>query len=492
LFTDSDKGEAMEKQHTFFVCIYKSDDGKQIGHAVSQHNDFSENISAEKKSGLRETSQEGSGFADIFAKFKHSMFAYIDLLPLIASAAPFATWMLRSQNLIKMLNDECVHKCEEKNRIVYELPERLYQNYKELEETADSLSLIGRQVPKMLIIGIVSSYEYYSSLLIREIYRSNAGMIEGSEKNISIKDVFLSGNLEDFKEIVIDKEIEDVMRRAFPDQIRWFENALSLKTPIREEYPKWDELVEIFERRNIFAHANGIVGKRYLDKLNNLKLPSDKTPERGQELYANGRYFKQSLENITEFGLKLIQVVWRKLYREEVDIADNSASDFAFDLIRKGEYKLASTIYRFLEANKNIDAELRLRNIVNLANCYALLNDEPTRDQVLATHEWAAVSDNYAIAVAAVKGDTAKVIALMKKLKHDEEWYETFYEEWPVFFHVREDADFIEAFEYLYGRTFVPEPRTKNASKALQLYLGEKPKDLKEEDGPALAGASLH
>ncbi|MGJ7040166.1 hypothetical protein J2Y63_003429 [Shinella sp. BE166] len=485
---------ASVKEQNFFICVYLDSEKSPLGHSVSQSNDFPPEMESEAGPAKDDDEHEDkiSSFSEIFQRFKDSMFAYIDILPVMAGAAPFATWMIRSKNLIDLLNSECVVKHEEENRIVYELKEEFYSTFKELNEAANSLSLIGKQVPKMLIIGIVSSYEYYSSILIREIYKSNAGMIEGSDKSVSIKDIFLSKNIEEFKELLIDKEVEDVMRRSFADQIKWFESNLGLKRSISDEYSKWGGLIEIFERRNLFAHANGIVGKRYLDKTKNLGN-RQREPSRGQELYAGPKYFKKSIENITEFGLKLIQVVWRKLYPAESDKAYSSASDFAFELIAKGEYFLSSEIYLFLDSlNGKKDGEQQLINTVNLANCYALLKDDKKRDDILAQHEWSAINDRFSVSIAAVKKYIKQVIQFMNKLKYDYEWNETNYEEWPVFFQIRNDEDFIKCFEELYGRPFSPKPEMRNSIKSLEAHFLSMRKKIANSAEVEHDGKSLH
>lgn len=413
-----------------------------------------------------------SEFDHLFSKFKASMFAYIDMLPFIAGFGPAMSWMVRTEDLIRLLNNESTSKIDDDNRTIYELPISLYQKFKEIEGVTDSFSLIGNQVPKMLIIGIVSSYEYYSTLLIREIFKKNNGIIEGSEKTISVKDVFLSGNIDEFKEIIIDKEIEDVMRRGFPDQIKWFEKNLGINKPISGDYDIWNELVEIFERRNLFAHANGIIGKRYIDKISNLNLKDYNKIKKGKELFAHRKYFKNSLENITELRVKLIQVVWRKLYPSEADTADQAITNFAFELIEKGEYKLSAKIYLFAESmNKKKENKESRINIVNLSNCYALMGDKKKMEETLETLDWSAVSDDFLICIAAVRADVTKVTTLMNKLKHDDTWDELNYERWPVFFQIREIDEFSKKFEELYGRPLAFSPKHKSSLNSIRKTL---------------------
>ena len=108
-----------------------------------------------------------------------------------------------------------------------------------------------------------------------------------------------------------------------------------------------------------------------------------------------------------------------------------------------------------------MDARQRLSNIVNLANCYALLGRNKKRDEAINKHDWTSCSDDFLICISAIRLDTEKVIQLMRKLKYDKEWREQNYEEWPVFFHVRDNKDFIAEFESIYGRALTPSPKKK-------------------------------
>lgn len=453
--------EAEQKSDFYFVCLYAKDE-KIVGYAVSGKNDFSLSIDTPKPVSDAEDDQTPRRFESIFKNFSESMFAYIDFLPVIAAFAPSMGQLFRNDVFHRLFEDKCIEKSIEGNNTIYKLPVDTYERFLELRDIGENFLLMTVQVPKMLIIGCVSSLEYYLTLLIREIFLSNVGMIEGSDKPVSIKDVFVSGDLSEFKAIIIDKEVESIMRESFSDQIKWFEQTLRLGRSIREDYPDWDALIEIIERRNIFAHSNGIVGKRYLDKVKKLNIDGFAVPKRGAELIADGKYLDKSLENLIEFGVKIIWLVWGKINKDEIGMASLSVSDFAFTLIEKGEYRLAARLYEFAKTfEKTLDARQRLMNVVNYANASALAGNVRQRDVILSDHDWNSMSDDFAICVAAIRGEVEKVVKLMKKLVHDEEWRARFYEEWPVFFHVRNAPAFIESFSEAYGRAYVPSAKKK-------------------------------
>ena len=163
------------------------------------------------------------------------------------------------------------------------------------------------------------------------------------------------------------------------------------------------------------------------------------------------------------FGVKLCQVVWRKLKPSESLAADATLGEFGYQLIERGEYKLASRILEFSSSLRGSkDEKRRLMDLVNLANSYKLLGDDEKANAILNGDHWSITSDDFAISIAAVKGDVPLVLKFMRRLSQSGEWDGTELEQWPVFFHVRDDPRFGQEFQKLFGRAYVPMPKTRH------------------------------
>src|SRR5262249_35613887 len=105
-------------------------------------------------------------------------------------------------------------------------------------------------------------------------------------------------------------------------------------------------LVEICERRNLITHANGLVTRQYLNvcreegvHLSNVKL--------GDALKVEPKYFFKAVGVLTEIGLKLGRVVWRKVSGADTQDADRSFSQKCYELIRNRRYSLAQKMLDF-------------------------------------------------------------------------------------------------------------------------------------------------
>lgn len=252
------------------------------------------------------------------------------------------------------------------------------------------------------------------------------------------------------------------MRTSFEEQVSWVEAAVGIRNEISAEYGDWPRLVEIFERRNLFTHTNGIVNDRYLKKSEKLKFEGYENLSKGMELLANPKYFRAALEYICDFGIKITQVCWRKIEKGSERAADDALGDFGFELIQRGRYNLAIKILEFFFSLKGKkDEERRLICLVNLANAYKLNGDTKKAQKLLDQEDWSVVNDTFRISVAAVQGRCEEVVRLMRKMGAGCDFGERAYEEWPIFFHVRDQPEFRVAFEEVFKHEYSPSPKKR-------------------------------
>src|SRR5690606_30868436 len=119
------------------------------------------------------------------------------------------------------------------------------------------------------------------------------------------------GSIEAARRHVIEKEVESVLRESHTAQFEWFEKRLN--TSLREKLDAWPTFIELTERRNLFVHNDGVVNSQYLAvcRAHNVPVPAE-TVE-GTKLEASYSYHAQAASCLLEIGLKLGQVVWRRL-----------------------------------------------------------------------------------------------------------------------------------------------------------------------------------
>jgi hypothetical protein len=121
----------------------------------------------------------------------------------------------------------------------------------------------------------------------------------------------------------MDQKVETVLFKNFTNQILFFENELKINTA--RTIVNWALINEAYQRRNIFAHNNGIVNTRYLRSVG--RLPSVEEVKLGERLGVDWDYFFQVYWEILAGGIVLAQNCWRKWFKEDSSDADSVLVD---------------------------------------------------------------------------------------------------------------------------------------------------------------------
>lgn len=176
----------------------------------------------------------------------------------------------------------------------------------------------------------------------------------------------------------------------------------------------------------------------------------------GDELSVDLKYLRRAIAIISELGLKLVQVVWRKLQPDQIDEAATSLNEVGFELISQRRYQLAGKMLHFgLHTMKKHGSEqTRKMMVVNYANSEKLAGRKEKALEILNTEDWSAVSDQFRICVSAVKDDVPSVLALLETVAHANQVRKQEFRDWPVFYPLKDNAEFAVKFEKVFGEPF--------------------------------------
>lgn len=317
------------------------------------------------------------------------------------------------------------------------------------------------QLPTMFFMGLVSAYDAFLAQFIRAIFIVRPELLSASEQTFTFKDLMEIDSIDAARDRMIERQVENVLRSSHADQIKWLENKLNMT--LTRDLEIWSNFVELFERRNLIAHTGGVVSSQYIAtcknhkvKINNLKI--------GDKIRINRAYYKNSVKTILEFGIKLVQVIWRKLYPDNIELADQELNRFCYDLIIKEDYDLASRLLSFRlntlkKAGKEAD---RKRMVVNIANARKLSGHWDEAIEILAKEDWSAATLDFSVCIAAIKREHDQVIDNMQKVVDMEYMDATSFRGWPVFNEIRSDSRFSEKFEQIFGEPLLIDVEESN------------------------------
>jgi hypothetical protein len=391
---------------------------------------------------------EKSIFLTVSTDFEKSISAFQSSAPFIMNTMPI---MRRQYDdiSVRAFAKKHGHELENGEFELYEIDFEHFSLFsKRLEQTSEIASGI-KQLPNLFLLGLISTYDAFLSQLIRAIFIVKPDTLSSSEKTISIKELMEIGSVEAARNSIIEKEVEAVIRTSHSDQIEWLEKKLGIK--LKTNLAIWPDFIEVCERRNLLTHTDGVVSSNYIKVCTNHGYNS--SVNCGDKLVVDNSYFNKAVSIIFEMGMKLTQVVWRKLIPSELPAASGELNDIIYRLVVKRKYKSAVTMSEFgLNVMKKHGSDaIKKMMIVNYANALKLSGKKDQFEKVLDAEDWSSATDAYKICVYAVKNDVDSVIGMLKSVVDTKLISIGDIREWPVFHDIRTDMKFIEAFERIFG-----------------------------------------
>lgn len=373
-----------------------------------------------------------------FAHASHSLFSNVD------------------KELDKFIEDHGYDKefDEEGDVARYAVPEEYYGRYSLLSRTHQHSLIFTDLLPKMTIVSLVSLFDAYLGKLVRTLFKVKPAILNGSSKQLTFAQMSELGSLEDAREHIINMEVESLLRDSHPDQFAWLEEKIGI--PLRKNLPIWACFVELTERRNLFVHADGIVNKQYITACENIGYPLDKDVQIGSRLSADPEYYEKACDCIAEIGVKLGQVMWRKLSPESLEQADASIINVTYDFLFYKEYQLALVIAEFsnIPAFKNYSLENTYYLKVNHAIALKGLEKEDECEKLLSSIDWSALSDKFKISACVLREKWDEASELMYKIGSDGDIKNNSYRIWPLFRWFRKTDEFKSAYREIFGEEF--------------------------------------
>lgn len=386
----------------------------------------------------------------VLDKFLHKLEALHEIQPLVMAMSFSAKKSSKKQHTEFLKeNGEIAEETDEYTR--YNLPSKHLRLSARLSRKGKRASTAYKLLPRNFLVSYVSEYDAFLGDLIKQLLLLKPEIIDSSEKNISLSDLMELGSVESARSHMIEKEVETVLRKSHNDQFDWLEKTFSI--PLRKGLDAWPGFIELTERRNLFVHCDGIVSTQYKLVCGRHKVKLDGV-DVGEQLTVNRNYLNSSYEYLYEIGVKLSQVLWRKLCPDDLERAEGSLSHVTFELLASEKYDLAANILEFSTTGlKKWGSEsIRRIYVVNLAIAYKNSEKEKEALRILNNEDWSACGDNYQICVAVLKDDFELAVKIMHRIGPDGLVKEVDYIEWPAFKQFRELEKFKQAYTEIFGK----------------------------------------
>lgn len=389
---------------------------------------------------------ENEKMYSILEKYTEKLNAQNETLPIIMSALlmRYNVSSKKIDNLVKKGKIEIKEDKDGEKDI--SVP---YENHNEfisvINETNISVQAL-KQTPTNLVVSLVCIYDAFIGNIIRCLYQIKPDLIKSCNIEFLSKDLLSFNTIEEIKEYIIDKETETVLRDNHINQLKWLENKIGVKLTVGE--PHLSDFIEITERRNLFVHSEGRVSRQYINTCHPDKITLNSV------LNADSDYITHCYNILFEIGVKLGQVIWRKM-DIGLDKCDESLQNITYELLNNKQYKLAETLLDFAtqKTTKHYDKQYELVFIINKALSLHLQDKQSDCLSILNEYDWSAYSIVYRLAKEVLSEQYDKAAILMVEIGDDNN-YKKKYQEWPLFRKFRNTELFQNTFKSIFKEDF--------------------------------------
>lgn len=336
----------------------------------------------------------------------------------------------------------------------YVMKEGYAKTHARLKHAFEDFAIFHDGLPKMAVVSVVSLFDAFLSRTLRNVYKAKPEILNSCARQITFSELMNFGTVENAREYIIDKEIESLLRDSHIAQFEWLSKRLDVKLT---GLPSWKDFVELTERRNLLVHADGRASTHYLEICKQHAIKLDPSIEPGSNLTITPEYYENACDCVAEIGVKLGQVLWRKLLPNELQQAEDSFIETSYDLLLQDDYKLAEQILTISneKAFKKVNAESGFYMKINLAIALKGQSKDAELKKLLREVDFSALSSKFKLANLVLLDKHDEAAALMRKIGASEEVTESNYAEWPLFKWFRTTDQFKSAYKDIYGREFV-------------------------------------
>ncbi|EMY59943.1 hypothetical protein [Leptospira terpstrae] len=344
---------------------------------------------------------------------------------------------------------------DDQEKKTYKIPVIHHNKIRKSQKKIISLGNAARFMPRSLIVSLVSQIDILISDILKKIYSQQENSLKTSQKTLTFEEIFNYSDLEELKSRIIEREIESLLRENHLKQLEQLETKLNLT--LFSDKDLIANYIELTERRNLLVHTNAVVNEQYITNCNNTKFCKNPvTVQKGQILEVDSHYIRNSINLVFEFGIKFIQIIWRKHFPSESAEADSELNSLCYNLIFDEKYEMALVFLNFATSKeiKIKEAEIDRFILLNKAQTLKWMGKEEECQKLLNSTSWSGLNNQILVAKYSLENKLDDALLLMGKIADSNDLPKEAFKEWPIFKELRKHPRFPEIYKEKFKEEF--------------------------------------
>lgn len=329
----------------------------------------------------------------------------------------------------------------ESNSIVLSIDDRnMRSNIKLYQDEQLKRSEQARLLNETSLITISNVFESLISNLISFLVIKDES-VKIQEKTLTFKQIEELGGLEEAKDYLIEKTVEDIMRGS---QIHWLKyiGKNTSKEFFNELVGKEEQcFVDFFLKRNLIIHSNSKINKKYLNTLKNDYSDEQKKKMIGSRISVNEEYLLENLSLIYIVGIKSSYYVTKKNFATNRKEIFSFYQTIAYENLKIGENKVAYEIYNMLWKDRDaLKASEKMLLCINYMQSLKWIDKTKELKKLLKEEDFSLADHRYQMCLEILDENYEEAIKEFEEvINEDKEAYEdetsmiNDFMSWPIF-----------------------------------------------------------
>lgn len=161
---------------------------------------------------------------------------------------------------------------------------------------------------------LISTFENFISDILHYHYKRFPNALS-EDHTITLAELRQFETIQDFEKDLASKEIKRVIDGGIQEIRKWFEKQHKINLSVLDK--EWNRITEIFARRNIEIHNNGLVDKTYLRRVHST-ITEEYNAVLGEKLYFQIGYLERAIDYLYYCGYVILLGCWAKWDKSQI------------------------------------------------------------------------------------------------------------------------------------------------------------------------------
>lgn len=257
------------------------------------------------------------------------------------------------------------------------------------------------------LISLLSNVEWFFSQILHYYYAEHPESAGVQKRTLTLKDLKTFGSVDDAEKYLIDVKIDEVLRGNFESWTSLLKEEIGLGLGYLKDL--MDELIEIYQRRNLFVHNGGVVNSIYISKV---KEELRNGIEIGNTLIVEKEYLENSICKLQKAFILIGAELWKKLNPDD-EKRGEILGEIVYENLLHSRWDICEGLCFFSLNDFKIKPVDKTIAQINYWLCKKELNDYKSIEKEINKADFSDKKEIFQLGLYALRGETERLIEIL-------------------------------------------------------------------------------